>query len=274
MAEALKQHVARLHALDVRRHVGEVTDLVEHADDLLVGAAVERAVQTTRGRGDRRVRIGPAGAHGAHRGGAAVLLVVGVEDEQDGERPGEDGIRFVVGIRDIPHHPQEVAGVAEVVHRVLVRQTDPILVGERRHRGHLRDEALALDPAVVLVVDVFGLGVKGAERRNGGHQRAHRMRVVPETLHELGDVLVHVGVHRDFVHPEVGLLLVGKLAVEKQIADLEEARLLGELLDGVAAVAQDALGAVDVGDLAFAVRRGQVGRVVEPHALVELTQRR
>ena len=44
------------------------------------------------------------------------------------------------------------------------------------------------------------------------------------------------------------LLLGGQFAVDKQVADLDEIRLLGELLDRVAPVAQDAGVAVDVGD--------------------------
>jgi len=41
----------------------------------------------------------------------------------------------------------------------------------------------------------------------------------------------------------------GKLAVEKQIAGLDEVALPGELIDGVAAIKQDALIAIDEGDL-------------------------
>ena len=43
-----------------------------------------------------------------------------------------------------------------------------------------------------------------------------------------------------------------QLAVDQQVGDLEEGGLLGQLLDGVAAVLQDALVAVDVGDGAAA----------------------
>ena len=44
------------------------------------------------------------------------------------------------------------------------------------------------------------------------------------------------------------LFLGRQFAVDQQVADLDERRLLGELLDRVAAVAQDARVAVDVGD--------------------------
>jgi hypothetical protein len=51
------------------------------------------------------------------------------------------------------------------------------------------------------------------------------------------------------------LALAGQLAVDEQVRDLDERRLLGELLDRVAPVAQDPGVAVDVRDGALA-RRG------------------
>ena len=54
---------------------------------------------------------------------------------------------------------------------------------------------------------------------------------------------------------EVGELVGGRqLAVDEQVAHLEEGRVLGQLVDRVAAVAQDAGVAVDVGDLRRAGR--------------------
>jgi predicted RNase H-like nuclease len=60
---------------------------------------------------------------------------------------------------------------------------------------------------------------------------------------------------------EIGLLRLGRqLAVEQQVAGLEEVAVLGELLDRIAAVEQDALVAVDVGDLGLAAAgRGEAG---------------
>ncbi len=74
------------------------------------------------------------------------------------------------------------------------------------------------------------------------------MRVVSETLEELRNVLVNVGVERDVLHPLVVLVLGGKLTFAQQPGDLEKCRILGELLDGIAPIAEDPLVAVDVGD--------------------------
>ena len=65
----------------------------------------------------------------------------------------------------------------------------------------------------------------------------------------------------------VGQLLFGRqLAEEQQIGHLQKGALLGQLLDGVAPIAQDALVAVDIGDLALARSRVVVARIVGHHA--------
>ena len=67
---------------------------------------------------------------------------------------------------------------------------------------------------------------------------------------------------RDFVL-ELGELVLGRqLAVHQQVGDFEEARVLGQLLDRVAAVQQHACVAVDVGDRRLAAGGGGEARVV------------
>jgi hypothetical protein len=62
------------------------------------------------------------------------------------------------------------------------------------------------------------------------------VRVVAERVHELPDVLVHEGVEGDVVRELVELRRVGSSPLISRYAHLEEARFLGQLLDGVAAV--------------------------------------
>jgi hypothetical protein len=120
-------------------------------------------------------------------------------------------------------------------------------------------------------VDVLGVEVEGGQRGDRGHQHPHGVRVVVEPLQEpLADVLVDERVVRDVVGPRFQLLLAGQLAVDQQVRHLDVGRLLGQLLDGVAPVAQDARVAVDLGDAAGAERRGAEGRVVEPDVREQL----
>jgi hypothetical protein len=82
---------------------------------------------------------------------------------------------------------------------------------------------------------------------------------------------VHVRVVRHEVDELLELLGGGQLAVEQQVGHLEEGGLLRELLDGVAAVLEDALVAVDEGDGAAAVGRVQERRVVTHQTEVLVT---
>ena len=72
-------------------------------------------------------------------------------------------------------------------------------------------------------------------------------------------------------HPALEVLELRRgrqLAVEQQVGDLEEVRLLGQLLDRVAAVEQLALVAVDVGDRALAGAGRGVARIEGEDAAV------
>ncbi len=120
------------------------------------------------------------------------------------------------------------------------------------------------------ILDLARLGIERRERADRRQQHPHRMRVVAEALHELLDVLVHERVDRDLVRPLVELLLAGQLTVDQQVGDLEVARALGQLLDRIAPVLEDAVLAVDERDRRAARRRGHVGRVVGHQAEVVL----
>src|SRR6476661_4511443 len=88
------------------------------------------------------------------------------------------------------------------------------------------------------------------------------MRVVAEAFQEFAEVLVDVGVPRHVVHELVVLLLCRQLALPQQPCYLEETRLLGELLDGIATVTENAFVTVDVSDRATTGGSIEKGRIV------------
>ena len=86
------------------------------------------------------------------------------------------------------------------------------------------------------------------------HRREHRHRrgVDGEALEVVLERLVQRGVARQPLAEPVELGLVGQPAEDQEPGGLDEGGVLGELLDGDAAVAEDALLAVDEGDRARA----------------------
>ena len=105
------------------------------------------------------------------------------------------------------------------------------------------------------IMDVGGVVIEGRQRADHAAHDRHRMRVAAKALIEARHLLMHHRVARDAVVEIVLLLRRRQLAVEQQIGGLEEIALLGELVDRIAAIEEDALVAVDEGDRGGAARR-------------------
>ena len=178
--------------------------------------------------------------------------MVGVQDEQHVERLDQPLVGLEVLLAHLEQHREEVGGVAQVVVGVDVGLALRVPERPGAERRHLGDHPDDLHVPVVAVLDVPRLGVERGQRADRGHQHAHRVGVVPEALHEGLHVLVQERVVGDLVHPRVVLVLGRQLAVDEQVGDLEEVRLLRQLLDRVAAVLEDPLLAVDEGHRALA----------------------
>jgi hypothetical protein len=167
--------------------------------------------------------------------------VVGVQDEDAVQRAHQHVVHFVFLGRHAEHHAHEVRRVAEAVLRVHERLAHVVLVGHRHDGRQLRDQAESRDLAVLRVIDVERVVIEGRERAHHAHHHRHRVRVAAEALVEARELLVHHRVPRDGPHELVLLVLRRQLAVQQQVADLEEVAVGRELLDGVAAIEQHAL---------------------------------
>ena len=149
------------------------------------------------------------------------------------------------------HELLDVVALASRLDEVLARRASLKVrdhgrgLGEQEHRRELD----------LLGVATHGIGVEGRQRGRRTREHGHGVRVAREGLEEGLDALVDRHVPRDAIGERGQLVLGGQLPVNQQVRDLEEGGLLGELLDGIAAVTQDPGVAVDVRDRAFA-RRG------------------
>ena len=191
--------------------------------------------------------------------------MVRVQDEEDVEGALEHGVGFEVPGSHAVEHAEEVARVGELVLRIDVGQPPMMPVCESRQRGHLRDQPCDLGPAYRRIVDLLRLGVEGRQRGDRADHHPHRVRVVAERLQQLRHVLVHIRMERHVVHEAIELVLRRELALEDQVGDLEERAALGELLDRVSAVPEDALPSVDERDRAPRGSSVRVRGVVRHH---------
>ena len=128
---------------------------------------------------------------------------------------------------------------------------------------------MAGDLALARIVDVGGVVIEGRQRPDHAAHHRHRMGVAAEAAEEGRQLLMHHGVMVDGVFEFLHLALVRQFAVEQQIAGLQEAGMLGQIGDGIAAILQHALVAIDEGDVGLGRSgRGEAGIVGEDVRLV------
>ncbi len=234
--------------LDVRY----VANLVQHGEYGFVRTAVSRSPQGGDTGRDAGKRVGAGGACQTHGGGGGVLLMVGVQDEDAIHCLGQHRADRFDLARGVEHHVQEVFRVAQVVARVHQRLTDRVLVNHRGDGWHLGDQAHRGNLAVVRVVDVQRIVVEGRKRADNATHDGHGVGVTTETIEEGLQLLVNHGV---VLHgaDELCLLFGGRqFPVQQEIAGFQIVGFLCQLLDRIAAMQQDALVAIDVGDLGLA----------------------
>ena len=108
--------------------------------------------------------------------------------------------------------------------------------------------------------------IEGRHGTDDTDHHGHRVRIAAETAVEVAHLLVDHRVICDRVLEILEGCRVGQLTVQQQVANFQEAAFLGKLLDGVAAMAQDADFAVDIGQGRVTTRRRGVGGVIGEHA--------
>ena len=86
------------------------------------------------------------------------------------------------------------------------------------------------------------------------------MEAINETLTH---IFVNVRVVSHFARPLGKFFRGGKLAIQKKVRNFEIGALFGELLNGVAAVAQDSIFPIKKGDGTFTGSSLHVGRIVD-----------
>ena len=236
--------------------VVDMADLAQHVERRLVGATMCRSPQASDAGRDAGERIGTRRTGKAHRRGRRVLLMVGMQDEDALHRARQHGIDLVFLARHGEAHVQEVGGEAEIVLGVNEWLADMILVGHRSDRRHLGDQPDRGDHTLVGIGDIGRVVIEGRQRADDAAHHRHRVRVAAEAAEELRHLLVH---HRMTGHAIVEILLLRlgrQFAVKQQVADFQKIAVLGQLVDRITAMEQDAGIAVDIGDGGFAARGG------------------
>ncbi len=180
------------------------------------------------------------------------MLVVGVEDEHQIQGvldlPGDD----VLLVGEGEHHMEEVRAVAQMRIGVDEGQAPRPPIGERRDGADLADEPGRRFDEGFRILQGHELRVEAGQVAQGGRKDGHGRCIDGNML-----VLMLEPFVQEFVFCQAGakvlqLSMTREVAEDQQIGHFHEVRLLGELLDGDAAIAKDAALAVDVSNRAAA----------------------
>jgi len=167
-----------------------VVDALQHRQYGLVGAAVQGTEQGVDAAGDRGEQVGLAGADQPHRGGGAVLFMVGVQDEQHVQSTGDQRVDLEGRGGNGEGHPQKVLHVAQGVVGIHQRLPDRLLVSVRRDRGELGHEPDRGDLHLLRVQGIEAVLIERRQAADGCGQHRHRMGVAGEAIEESAHVLV------------------------------------------------------------------------------------
>src|SRR5712664_981420 len=217
MAESHELDFTGLDALDELRNLLYRADLHEHAQHFFVGAAVERPVEGSDGRGGGGVRIDVRAADAADGVGRAVLLMVGMKDEENVEGALERGIGPILGFGGAKEHVEEVARIAELIVGIDEWHAQGMAIREGRNRGDLSNETIGLLLARLDAEDVLRVMIEGGKRGDRGDHHAHGMGVVMKAVQKFLDALVDESVVRDVVRPIRQLRRRGQFPMQEQI---------------------------------------------------------
>ncbi|KAI1691132.1 hypothetical protein DdX_22075 [Ditylenchus destructor] len=191
-------------------------------------------------RRDARERVAPDEPGEAHGRGRRILLVIGVEDEDAVERALDHRVHDILLGRDARRSCAGSCRVGQVVVRVEERLTDGVIYTPSPRSSASSRSGGGWRPCADTGPRCRSIVVEGRERADHAAHHRHRVRVAAEPAVEGRQLLVHHRVARDRVGEGAELVLARQFAVEQEVGDLHEARMLGKLADRIAAVEQRA----------------------------------
>jgi len=236
-----KAHEAPFLALDLLQErldlAASVADLHEHVDDGGVGPAVEPPPQGTDAGRHAGEQIGLGGAYHAHGGTGAVLFMVSVDHEKQRQR-GYGGLQgFEVPVGEREHHVQEIAAIGEVGVREHERQAEGFAVAEGGNGAYLAHEFGHGHGKLVHVQNFQQVRMVVAQGIDDRRKDRHGLPARGKAVEMMQQSFVEQLLLREQIAKVRPFLGGGKLTENEQHRGFDKGTVLGQLLDGNAAIA-------------------------------------
>src|SRR6185369_4858904 len=104
----------------------------------------------------------------AHCIRAAVLFVIGMQDIENRQRTFKHRIWFVLQLRRLEHHVEEISFVTQIVIRIRILHTNTVAKRESSNGGYLGNQTIDLLPTTLFIKNIFSVRIESrqsAERR-------------------------------------------------------------------------------------------------------------
>ena len=144
---------------------------------------------------------------------------------------------------------KEVFDVAVSAFGIDDRQTAGFTVGVCGDGANLGEQSSGMEVELFWIGRTHQTGVETATGIDHGGEDGHGVSGDGEAFEVVAHVFVEVGILGEQFREPGKLLAGGEFTVDDQVGDFDEGGFFGELFDGVAAVQQDTLAAVDESNL-------------------------
>ena len=192
-------------------------------------------------------------ANNADRRGRTVLLVVSVEDQQFVDRLGNDGIDLIIFAVFGKHHLEEVLRVTERGVRLVVVKALAFAVDTSSDHRKLTNEAENGGSLLSIgTVRIEGFWVETMQCIDGGGKHAHWVGTFRVSIQDSIDAGRQGCFSFDTVNHRGQLVTSWQLSVDQEISHFKEGSFVGQILDRITTVTQDALLTIQKGNSATA----------------------
>jgi hypothetical protein len=204
--------------------------------------------------------------------GGAVLLMVGMQDEQDVQSLHMQGVRLIGVDRSPEHHVQEVFTVGELVGRFLEVQPVHLAVAECCDGTHLGKQSADGKVNVLFRVHIGYFGVECRKGSYHGRKDGHGVGFLGEVTEKVTHIDMQQGVPVEHLCILVSFWQVGKLTFDEQVGHLDKVAMVYKIFNIIATIPEDTFLTIDKANGAHARACIHKARVVgdEPCLVAQL----
>ena len=142
---------------------------------------------------------------------------------------------------------EKVLRVIQIVAGIDKRLADGIFIGLCGNCWNFSYHTIGSDHPVIGVINIKAIMIEGGQSADDAAHDSHGVGIPPKTTIKRINLLIQHGVVGDIVGEFRFLLGRWQFTIEQEIADFRIIRIVGQFVDGIAAIEQNTFVAIDIG---------------------------